>query len=187
MLPGLIDLHTHLVGPVETGDAAAVLDRSPAEEALAGVANARATLDAGVTTVRDVGTFWAFVDIDLRRAIDAGVVEGPRMQCAGAYLTCSGGGGEITGVPDGVVVPPQMRDWMPGMASRRNSSTPPRTAPESVSTYTVSDRSETVPFVPALFTFSRTTMIVPAACTGAAETVISWPAGCGALSAIAGR
>jgi imidazolonepropionase-like amidohydrolase len=109
VLPGLIDLHTHLVGPVEAGDAPGILDRSPAEEALDGVANARATLRAGVTTVRDVGTFWAFVDIDLRRAIDAGIVEGPRMQCAGAYLTCSGGGGEITGVPDGRVVPPQMR------------------------------------------------------------------------------
>ena len=109
VLPGLIDLHTHLVGPVEAGDAPGILDRSPAQEALDGVANARATLDAGVTTVRDVGTFWAFVDIDLRRAIDTGVVEGPRMQCAGAYLTCSGGGGEITGVPPGRVVPPQMR------------------------------------------------------------------------------
>jgi imidazolonepropionase-like amidohydrolase len=109
VLPGLIDLHTHLVGPVEAGDAPGILDRSPAEEALDGVANARATLGAGVTTVRDVGTFWAFVDIDLRRAIDTGVVEGPRMQCAGAYLTCSGGGGEITGVPHGRVVPPQMR------------------------------------------------------------------------------
>ncbi len=109
VMPGLIDLHTHLVGPVEAGDAPGILDRSPAEEALDGVANARATLGAGVTTVRDVGTFWAFVDLDLRRAIDTGVVEGPRMQCAGAYLTCSGGGGEITGVPDGRVVPPEMR------------------------------------------------------------------------------
>ena len=80
VLPGLIDLHTHLVGPMEAGDLAAVIDRSPAEEALVGVANARATLEAGVTTVRDVGTFWAFVDVDLqerhrrrrrRRAADA--------------------------------------------------------------------------------------------------------------------
>ena len=109
VLPGLIDLHTHLVGPMEAGDLTAVLHRSPAEEALVGVANARTTLEAGVTTVRDVGTFWAFVDVDLRNAIDAGVVEGPRMHCAGAYITRSGGGGEVTGVPDGVVVPPEMR------------------------------------------------------------------------------
>ncbi len=109
VLPGLVDLHTHLVGPVEAGEPAGILDRSAAEEVLDGVANARATLAAGVTTVRDVGTFRAFVDVDLRNAIEAGIVDGPRMHCAGAYITCSGGGGEITGLPDGMVVPPEMR------------------------------------------------------------------------------
>lgn len=109
VLPGLIDLHTHLVGPTEDGDLAAVLDRSPASEALLGVANARATLEAGITSVRDVGSYWAFVDVELRDAIEAGYVEGPRMWCAGAYITCSGGGGEVTGVPEGRVVPPELR------------------------------------------------------------------------------
>ena len=47
----------------------------------------RLTLRAGFTTVRDVGTFRAFVDIALRDAIDAGWTAGPRMQCAGAYVT----------------------------------------------------------------------------------------------------
>ena len=109
VMPGLIDLHTHLVGPVESGDSPGVIARTPAEEALLGVANAKATLEAGFTTVRDVGTFWAFVDVDLRRAIDAGVVSGPRMRCAGAYVTRSGGGGEVTGAPEGVTVPPELR------------------------------------------------------------------------------
>ena len=109
VMPGLIDLHTHLVGPTEAGDLGSVVDRSPAEEALVGVANARATLEAGVTSVRDVGTYWAFVDVELRRAIDADIVAGPRMQCAGAYITCAGGGGDVTGVPEGVVVPPGLR------------------------------------------------------------------------------
>jgi imidazolonepropionase-like amidohydrolase len=109
VLPGMIDLHTHLVGPTEDGDLAAVLDRSPASEALLGVVNARATLEAGFTAVRDVGSYWAFVDVELRRAIDAGVVVGPRMHCAGAYITCRGGGGEVTGVPEGREVPAELR------------------------------------------------------------------------------
>jgi imidazolonepropionase-like amidohydrolase len=109
VMPGLVDLHTHLVGPVEAGDTPAAIGRTPADEALLGVANAEATLEAGFTTVRDVGTFWAFVDVALRRAIDAGVVAGPRMRCAGAYVTRSGGGGEVTGAPPGVTVPAELR------------------------------------------------------------------------------
>ena len=53
---------------------------------------------AGFTTVRDVGTFRAFVDIALRDAIDAGWTPGPRMFCAGAYVTSSTGGGDIPGL-----------------------------------------------------------------------------------------
>src|SRR6266705_4917456 len=62
-------------------------------------------------TVRDVGTFRAFVDVALRDAIEAGWVEGPRMQCAGAYVTCPGGGGDITGLAPDVdaVVPRDLR------------------------------------------------------------------------------
>ena len=71
------------------------------QEAFSGVRNARDTVLAGFTTVRDVGTFRAFVDVALRDAIDDGWVIGPRMQVAGAYVTCSGGGGDITGLaPD---------------------------------------------------------------------------------------
>ena len=102
VLPGLIDCHAHLVGEVETGHGYAFLvTRSAAQEALTGVANARSTLEAGFTTVRDVGTFRALVDVALRDAIEAGDVVGPRMMCAGAYVTSSGGGGDITGLaPD---------------------------------------------------------------------------------------
>lgn len=58
--------------------------------------HASATLRAGFTTVRDVGSFRTFTDCDLRDAIESGICEGPRMVCAGAYVTCSSGGGEIT-------------------------------------------------------------------------------------------
>lgn len=109
VLPGLIDLHTHLVGPVEDGDPASVFHRSGAVDALIGVANARTTLRAGFTTVRDVGTFRAFVDVALRNAIDTGVVEGPRMQCAGAYITCTDGGGSITGLAADIELPAELR------------------------------------------------------------------------------
>ena len=108
--PGLIDLHSHLIGGVDEGHGYAVLlQRSGAQEALTGVDNARGTLLAGFTSVRDVGTFRAFVDVALREAIDAGVCVGPRMACAGAYVTSSGGGGDITGLTPDVEVPRELR------------------------------------------------------------------------------
>jgi imidazolonepropionase-like amidohydrolase len=71
----------------EAQSAAVPIDRSAAQEAFSGVRNARATVMAGFTTVRDVGTFRAFVDVALRDAIDDGTVVGPRMAVAGAYVT----------------------------------------------------------------------------------------------------
>lgn len=73
VLPGLIDCHTHLVGDIDTGHGYAHLVAvTGAQEALTGVRNARDTLLAGFTSVRDVGTFRAFVDVALREAIDRG-------------------------------------------------------------------------------------------------------------------
>ncbi len=109
VLPGLIDLHTHLVGDISSADVAAPLSSSAARDALMGAAHARATLNAGFTTVRDVGTYRAFVDVALRNAINAGQVEGPRMYVAGAYVTVTNGGGEVTGLPEGLVIPDEMR------------------------------------------------------------------------------
>ncbi|GIU98073.1 MAG: Xaa-Pro dipeptidase [Actinomycetota bacterium] len=112
LLPGLSDAHAHLVGLEDDGQGyAGLVTRSGAQEALAGVRNARTTLAAGFTTVRDIGTFRAFVDVALRDAIEAGWVEGPRMLCAGAYVTCPGGGGDITGLAPDVdaVVPRELR------------------------------------------------------------------------------
>jgi imidazolonepropionase-like amidohydrolase len=79
--------------------------------ALVGVKNARDTLTAGFTTVRDIGSFRAFTDVALHEAIEGGWVEGPRMLCAGAYVTCPGGGGDITGLAVDVdaVVPRELR------------------------------------------------------------------------------
>jgi imidazolonepropionase-like amidohydrolase len=107
--PGLMDMHSHLVGDITSADIAAPLQSSAAEDALKGVANARATLRAGFTTVRDVGCYRGYTDVALRNAIDAGVIEGPRMFVAGAYITVSGGGGEVTGFAPDVVVPAELR------------------------------------------------------------------------------
>jgi len=109
VLPGLMDMHTHLVGDITSSNVAAPLLSSAAEDALAGVGNARATLRAGFTTVRDVGTYRAFTDVALRDAIANGIVDGPRMVVAGAYVTVSQGGGEVTGLAPDVVVPAEFR------------------------------------------------------------------------------
>jgi imidazolonepropionase-like amidohydrolase len=112
VLPGLIDCHAHLIGEIESGHGyAQLITRSAAQEALSGVRNARDTVMAGFTSVRDVGTFRAFVDVALRDAIEAGDVLGPRMMCAGAYVTSSGGGGDINGLPPDVdaAVPRDLR------------------------------------------------------------------------------
>jgi imidazolonepropionase-like amidohydrolase len=107
VVPGLMDMHSHLIGDLEQADEAAPIKSSAAREAMTGVLHARQTLRAGFTTVRDVGTYHAYVDVALRDAINAGWVEGPRMFVAGAYVTVPGGGGEVTGT--GMAVPDEMR------------------------------------------------------------------------------
>jgi imidazolonepropionase-like amidohydrolase len=109
VLPGLIDCHTHLIGEVGLSDVLLPLERSGAQEAFSGVRNARATLMAGFTTVRDVGTYRAFVDAALRDAINDGTVVGPRMKVAGAYVTVTTGGGEVVGAAPDVTLPADFR------------------------------------------------------------------------------
>lgn len=106
--PGLIDCHAHLIGDISSHPLVP-LERSGAEEAFSGVRNARSTLLAGFTTVRDIGTYRAFVDAALRDAINGGTVAGPRMAVAGAYVTVSTGAGEVTGIAPDVVLPPDYR------------------------------------------------------------------------------
>ncbi len=108
VVPGLIDLHTHLMDEM-TANPLAPLARSAAQMAFDGARHARRTLEAGFTTVRDMGTWRVFTDAALRDAINEGVVPGPRMVVAGAYVTVSGGGGEITGLAPGVTLPAEMR------------------------------------------------------------------------------
>ncbi|HEY6922541.1 MAG TPA: amidohydrolase family protein, partial [Steroidobacteraceae bacterium] len=86
VLPGLIDCHTHLMARVpdgENGYELNLLKKSQAYRALEGAANARATLYAGFTTVRDVENEGSgYADVALRDAVNDGLVEGPRMLVA---------------------------------------------------------------------------------------------------------
>jgi imidazolonepropionase-like amidohydrolase len=88
-LPGLIDAHTHLTGdPNSSGYQG--LGISVAREAITGAKNARLTVRAGFTTVRNVGAT-GYTDVALRDGIDAGDIEGPRMLVSGPPLGITGG------------------------------------------------------------------------------------------------
>jgi imidazolonepropionase-like amidohydrolase len=109
VLPGLIDAHTHLTIDQHNQDPLAELEHTAAERALGSLPNARAVLLAGFTTVRDLGTYRALVDVALRDAINRGDVVGPRMLVAGAYVTISGGAGAVTGFTPDVTLPWDLR------------------------------------------------------------------------------
>jgi imidazolonepropionase-like amidohydrolase len=89
VLPGLIDVHTHLTGE-NNFDPYRHLSTSVAKSALIGAANAKVTLEAGFTTVRNVGAD-DFVDVGLRNAINAGVTAGPRILTAVHAIGSPGG------------------------------------------------------------------------------------------------
>jgi imidazolonepropionase-like amidohydrolase len=88
LLPGLIDAHTHLTGDTNFGYQE--LGVSIPKEALIGAKNARITLEAGFTTVRNVGAS-GYTDVALRDAINEGMVPGPRMIVSGPPLGITGG------------------------------------------------------------------------------------------------
>ncbi|HKN78587.1 MAG TPA: amidohydrolase family protein [Lysobacter sp.] len=91
LLPGLIDAHTHLMASADDGYEHMLLTMSQARRALEGAGNARRTLMAGFTTVRDVENEGSgYADVDLRDAIEAGVVEGPRMRVATRAIAAVG-------------------------------------------------------------------------------------------------
>jgi imidazolonepropionase-like amidohydrolase len=106
VLPGLIDCHTHLAdGAPGDGDPVSIFRKTAAQYALESVPNAKATLESGFTTVRDVGTYRALTDVALRDAINHGYIVGPRMFVAGAYVTITGGAGADTGLAPDIQLP----------------------------------------------------------------------------------
>ena len=110
VMPGLIDLHTHVAdGYGSSSDPADMLKHSAEATILKGAEAARIMLHAGFTTVRDAGVYRGLADVALRDSIAAGQVEGPRMFVAGGYITIPGGGGAVTGAPKGTIIGPEFR------------------------------------------------------------------------------
>jgi imidazolonepropionase-like amidohydrolase len=94
VLPGLIDCHTHLGSRADRYEEIDKFKDSPFDSAIAGVVNARKTLEAGFTTVRDVGSL-PFLAVDLRKNIDSGFIPGPRIVASGPGISITGGHGDL--------------------------------------------------------------------------------------------
>lgn len=102
LLPGLIDCHTHLAGGEELSPDEDLRQSTP-RAALEGAYNARRTLEAGFTTVRDLGSR-DLADVALRDTIAAGRIPGPRMLVAVKSLSSTGGHGDLNALPLDVLV-----------------------------------------------------------------------------------
>ena len=111
LMPGLMDLHTHLAYELGPGWVHRTVTDTLADHALRGAANAKKTLHAGFTTVRDLGSP-GFADVSLAHAIEAGMIEGPRVIPAGHAVTITGGHCDTTGYAPGIAE----RDWRSGVA-----------------------------------------------------------------------
>ena len=95
VLPGLIDCHTHITS--QSGDKYYERFRkSIVDYAILAPAYALKTLQAGFTSVRDLGSK-SFLDVAMKKAINSGKIPGPRMQTAGYYISSTGGHGDLVG------------------------------------------------------------------------------------------
>ena len=100
LLPGLIDAHTHvLLQPEDEEWPPPVVYKTQSFRTIQGVAAARKELEAGFTTLRDVDSEGAgFADVDLREAINRGIIPGPRLLVATLAITITAGHMNLTGV-----------------------------------------------------------------------------------------
>jgi len=94
VLPGLIDCHTHLGARADRYDEIYNFKDTPFQSAFAAVINARKTLEAGFTSVRDVGSE-PFLAVDLRNSINEGFIPGPRIVASGPGISITGGHGDL--------------------------------------------------------------------------------------------
>ena len=111
VLPGFIDAHTHITGEGTGNAIVRAATESPLDDAVRSTAYAKRTLEAGFTTIRNLGAEGG-ADVALKRAIEAGIVPGPRMWTARTTISITGGHGDQGGLrPDLWVAP----TWMDGI------------------------------------------------------------------------
>jgi imidazolonepropionase-like amidohydrolase len=112
VLPGLIDCHTHLGGRADRYDPIYSFKDTPFHDAFAAVLQARKTLEAGFTTVRDVGSA-PFLAVDLRNSIREGYLAGPRVVASGPGISITGGHGDLNNYSPQtrVMMFPEERDY----------------------------------------------------------------------------
>ena len=96
LLPGFIDCHTHVTGQPGENFYDDAFRRSSIDDAVVAHVYARRTLEAGFTTIRDVGA-GEYLDVALRNAINRSDIPGPRMQVAGLAISATGGHGDLNG------------------------------------------------------------------------------------------
>lgn len=96
VLPGLIDCHVHLESRADEYNPINEVRFTPFKGAFNGVVNAKATLMAGFTSVRDVGS-QPFFAVDLRNVINSGLIPGPRVVASGPPISITGGHGDMNG------------------------------------------------------------------------------------------
>jgi imidazolonepropionase-like amidohydrolase len=111
VMPGFIDSHTHITGEGTGNAIVRAVTETPLDDAVRSTVYARRTLEAGFTTIRNVGADGG-ADIALKRAIESGLVAGPRIWTARTVLSITGGHGDQGGLrPDLWVAP----TWMDGI------------------------------------------------------------------------
>jgi imidazolonepropionase-like amidohydrolase len=111
VMPGFIDSHTHITGEGTGNAIVGAVTETPLDHAVRSTVYARRTLEAGFTTIRNVGADGG-ADVALKRAIESGLVAGPRIWTARTTLSITGGHGDQGGLrPDLWVAP----TWMDGI------------------------------------------------------------------------
>ncbi|MFZ2958120.1 MAG: amidohydrolase family protein [Candidatus Ozemobacteraceae bacterium] len=110
VLPGLIDCHVHLGSPADRPDDLYQFERTAQIDAFYGVINARKTLMAGFTTVRQMGGS-PFLGVDLRNAVERGLFPGPRILAAGPNISMTGGHSDFNGYPPTTRVREEYRQY----------------------------------------------------------------------------
>lgn len=96
LLPGFMDAHTHLASIDDDGGDLAALKETPAHGGIYSAINARKTLEAGFTTVREAGSL-GYVDVAMRDIINRGLTPGPRIHASGPALGTTGGHADVNG------------------------------------------------------------------------------------------